>query len=139
MRNCFLLALAIVFLAGCRSSVTQPKSTSDSTGSNLFGKWNWVQTQGAWVGTKKPDSIGSAYYVITADSTIYFHSPLSSWHSRFTLRRGHSYVMGDTEQFIYLLDTAAFYTPEAVVQRGDSLTINQDVMDGYDELYIRSK
>ena len=139
----FILLLSV---AGCIHHQTDPVGSSHPAGADtvgIFGKWRWVKSTGGIAGmTIYPVNGNYTYYQFTLDSILSVDqrrdTEFVKWSTRFSITNGHSFVTGGLAQFLHLTDSTHSTMPQSVWLRGnDTLTLVEEVADGFDHLFVR--
>lgn len=124
--------LVLAPLSACATA--QPTSLPDE----YLGRWYYMGSSGGITGTGMADE-AKGYIVIHSDNTIDHHEEDGSLvrTTEFTLDRGPT-ILSTEDQFVLGRESA---TPEVIVvsEGGQTMTLSENVYDGFQRAYARSR
>ncbi|MDP4290725.1 MAG: hypothetical protein Q8908_06560 [Bacteroidota bacterium] len=126
-----ILSIFLSFFWGC-----QKENAEHSMNTGLVGRWEWVSTTGGLAGVHQtPQTLGYTYWVeFTKDSLyrVYDKNRILVSSNPYSLFKEIS-IFDNKEHEMIKADNLI---RSSFVVRNDTLFLRQEVMDGFDEVFV---
>ena len=130
-----VISVLMISVMGCQKK--EDSTTITGTGTGLVGKWEWVSTTGGIAGVHQtPQKLGYTYWIaFTTDSLyqVFDKNSLMTSSNHFTVFNDISIFTTHIHQMLKSDNSIR----SSFDVRNDSLFMYQEVMDGFDMVFIR--
>lgn len=143
----YIIFLFVIFLI----TTSCEKDNELTKNENIVGEWLWIKSQGGFTGndiqTPKENGIEKIIKFYENDTIEIFENNILVHKTDYFLSREKSMLLHDTFDFVTINYKYRISNPDSIITLpmryiiwtlSDSLSLGEDVYDGYGHLYLRN-